>query len=179
MTVAFRELDPEADHAALLDVLTTEHWGHRLKPAMTEEDLREEIAHGHYVPGRSLAFLILLGDDVIGVVAAHDLDDPHSDPQLDFRLRERARGQGIGLEALRHITREVFERHPERLRIEGQTRQDNVAMRKVFARGGYVKEAVFRQAWPGEGGPYDGIGYAILRGDWESGTTTPIDWDEL
>lgn len=178
MSVAFRELDADRDFATLADLVTTETWSHRVKPRMTEEDLRDEIASGHYATGRSLAFLIEREGDVVGVVAAHEMADAHSDPQLDFRLRERARGQGLGLAALRHITAEVFARHPDKLRIEGQTRQDNVAMRKVFVRGGYVKEAVYRLAWPGDGGPYDGIGYGMLRGDWESGTTTPVAWDE-
>jgi RimJ/RimL family protein N-acetyltransferase len=179
VSVAFRELDPETDLAVLVDLLTTETWPHRVKPAMTEADVREELAHGHYVPGRSLAFLAELDGAVVGVVAAHEIDDEHSDPQLDFRVRERVRGQGIGLAALRHITAEVFARHPGALRIEGQTRQDNLAMRTVFVRGGYVKEAVYRRSWPDvDGTRYDGIGYAILRGDWETGTTTPVVWDE-
>ena len=109
---------------------------------------------------------------------ADGLADSGQDPQLDFRLRERVRGRGIGQAALRHITETVFSRHPRRQRIEGQTRRDNVAMRTVFARGGYVQEAVYRRGWPAAGGElHDGIGYAILRGDWESGTTTPVDWD--
>jgi RimJ/RimL family protein N-acetyltransferase len=87
------------------------------------------------------------------------------------------RGQGIGLAALRHITTVIFSRYPGTLRIEAQTRQDNHAMRTVFLRGGYVQEAVYRRGWPATGADvYDGIGYAILRSDWESGTTTPVEW---
>ncbi|MCT2583272.1 hypothetical protein [Actinophytocola gossypii] len=33
-----------------------------------------------------------------------------------------------------------------------------------------------REAWPGPDGPYDSVGYAILRRDWRTGTTTPVDW---
>ena len=175
--MTFRELDLERDWDALLDLVTTETWPHRTKPVVTEDILREEISHGHYEAGKTVAFLIERDGEVIGMVAAHELDDQHSDPQLDFRVRERARGHGVGRAALAHITGEVFARFPKVQRIEGQTRRDNVAMRKVFARGGYVQEAVYRQAWPGEGGPYDGIGYAILRSDFESGATTPLVWD--
>jgi RimJ/RimL family protein N-acetyltransferase len=177
VSVGFRELDPVADLPALVDLLTTETWPHRVKPVMTEADVHDEMSHGHYVPGRSLAFLVELDGEVVGVVAAHEIDDEHSDPQLDFRIRERARGMGVGLAALRHVTAELFARRPATLRIEGQTRRDNAAMRKVFVRGGYVQEAVYRQAWPGEGGPYDGIGYCLLRSDFESGATTPVVWD--
>lgn len=50
-------------------------------------------------------------------------------------------------------------------------------MRKTFERAGWVLEAVYRQAWPPDatGTRRDGLGYAILRGDWELGRATPID----
>ena len=39
-------------------------------------------------------------------------------------------------------------------------------------------KAVYRRAWPDRDGTYhDGIGYALLREDWERGTTTPVNWD--
>jgi RimJ/RimL family protein N-acetyltransferase len=51
-------------------------------------------------------------------------------------------------------------------------------MRTVLRRCGYVKEAHYRQGWPDQDGViHDGIGYALLRQDWERGTTTPVDWD--
>ncbi len=52
-------------------------------------------------------------------------------------------------------------------------------MRRTFVTCGYVKEAHYRQAWPSPGGTvYDAVGYAILRTDWQAGTTTPPDWDD-
>lgn len=42
-----------------------------------------------------------------------------------------------------------------------------------------MKEAHYRDAWPGaDGAVYDAAGYAILRRDWESGTTTVPHWDD-
>jgi RimJ/RimL family protein N-acetyltransferase len=80
---------------------------------------------------------------------------------------------------VRWLSGEVFGRWPGVRRIEAQTRRDNLAMRAVLGRCGYVKEAVYRRAWPGQDGTlHDGIGYALLREDWERGTTTPVDWDE-
>ena len=62
--------------------------------------------------------------------------------------------------------------------VEAQTRRDNLAIRAVLRRCGYVKEAHYRRAWPDQHGTvHDGIGYALLRQDWERGTTTPVDWD--
>jgi RimJ/RimL family protein N-acetyltransferase len=173
----FRRYDPEADFPFLVDLLTTETWTYRVKPRLTEADIVE--ARGDYGGDGDITELIVVGGEVAGFVRAFELGDEKSDPQLDFRLRERFRGRGLGTAALRHITAVVFEAYPKTIRIEGQTREDNLAMRRAFLRGGYVKEAVYRRAWPDEhGNRLDGIGYAVLRTDWESGTVTPVDWTE-
>ena len=65
-------------------------------------------------------------------------------------------------------------------RFEGQTREDNVAMRAVFLKSGWVKEAHYREGWPVDGGtPVASVAYAILRRDWENGTLTPVPWDDF
>ena len=175
---AFRPFERARDEAVLYDLLCTERWPLRVKSTLTEADVRYEIELGIYDNDDVLTFLIDVGDEVAGYVRADDLGQERSEPQLDFRLRERYRGQGIGRLALDFITREIFARYPQTRRIEGQTRRDNIAMRKVFVRGGYVMEAVYRRAWPTDDEHFDGIGYAILRSDWETGTTTPVEWDE-
>lgn len=173
----FRRYDRDGDFLALVELLTTETWTYRAKPRLTEMDVVE--AWGDYGGNGDITELIIVGDELAGFVRAFDLGDEKSDPQLDFRLRERFRGRGLGTAALRHITALVFGTYPEAIRIEGQTRHDNLAMHRAFLRGGYVQEAVYRRAWPdGNGSRLDGIGYAILRSDWESGTVTPVDWSE-
>lgn len=174
----FRPFDPERDTEAIVGLLSGEEWVYRPQRQIPEEAARKELADDRYEGPDVLTLMIELDGEVAGIARAEGLADEREDPQLDFRLREHARGRGIGLAALRHITAELFARHPAKNRIEGQTRRDNVAMRRVFERGGYVQEAVYRRAWPaGEEGPMDGIGYAMLRADWESGTTTPLEWD--
>lgn len=175
----FRDFDPAADRQELVDLLSGEEWTFRPQARISAEEALAQLDRGDYAGEGVLTAMIELDGAVVGFVRAEGLGDEREDPQLDFRLRERVRGRGIGLAALRHITAAVFGREPKTLRIEGQTRSDNVAMRKVFVRGGYVQEAVYRQAWPAAEGPRrDGIGYAILRSDWESGTTTPVVWDD-
>ena len=176
MTPSFRPFERARDEAALYDLLCRERWPHRVKTTLTEADVRHELELGVYDNEDVLTFLIDVEEELAGYVRADDLGKERTEPQLDFRLRERFRGQGLGPIALAFITREVFTRYPQTRRIEGQTRRDNVAMRKVFVRGGYVMEAVYRQGWPTDGEYHDGIGYAVLRSDWETGTLTPVDF---
>lgn len=49
-----------------------------------------------------------------------------------------------------------------------------------FLRAGFIKEAHYRQAWPDAGGdPLAAVAYAILRSNWEFGSTTTLDWNEF
>lgn len=173
----FRAFDPSTDTGALTDLLVTETWEFRVKPRLTETDVAAEVAAGVYSGESVLTLVIEVDDQFVGLARAFDLGQDRSDPQLDFRLRAALRGRGFGTEAVRSITTAVFDAHPQTTRIEGQTRSDNVPMRRAFRRAGYVQEAVYRQAWPGaDRNMYDGIGYAVLRSDWETGTITPVDW---
>ena len=113
----------------------------------------------------------------IGIAVLQDLTD--DTPLFDLRLAAGSRGRGRGLAALRALTEHVFATRPQTGRFEGQTREDNVAMRRTFQRAGFLKEAHYREAWPVDGGPpVASIGYGVLRRDWLSGTSTPLVWDD-
>ncbi|TCK64379.1 GNAT family protein [Curtobacterium sp. PhB136] len=119
---------------------------------------------------RGALLLFLTADDF-------DLSDPV--PLFDLRIAGSHRGHGLGVPALRALTDHVFRTLPEVTRFEGQTRDDNTAMRRVFGRAGWVKEAHYREGWPVAGGsPRASVGYGILRRGWETGTTTPAPWDD-
>lgn len=114
----------------------------------------------------------------IGFFRLEDISD--GSPLFDLRLSEAYRGRGLGTQILHAAADHVFRSMPAVRRFEGNTRRDNIAMRKTFVRAGWVKEAHYREGWPVEGGaPIDSVAYAILRRDWESGRTTPVVWDDL
>lgn len=168
----------EAEAGALVELITSETWDYFVYTNPTPEVVRDWIAQGWYSGDDSQTWWIVgAGGERVGLIRMHDLLD--STPQLDFRIRSAYRGQGIGTQALRWATEYLFTTLPEVLRIEGNTRQDNLAMRKTFRRCGYVKEVHYRSAWPTlDGARFDTIGYAILRQDWQSGTTTAVAWDD-
>jgi RimJ/RimL family protein N-acetyltransferase len=69
---------------------------------------------------------------------------------------------------------------PDVNRFEGQTREDNIAMRKTFLRCGWLKEAHYREGWPVDGGaPVASVAYSIIRRDWQTGQTTTFIWEDL
>jgi RimJ/RimL family protein N-acetyltransferase len=149
--------------------MTADEWPFHTEPKPDGAAVRARVAGGTYDD----AFWITDNTGRVGIVRLLDLDD--GTPLFDLRVRAAARGRGAGTTAVRWLTSHVFTNH-ETNRIEGTTRQDNHAMRRIFSKVGYVKEAHYRDAWPGPDHLYDSVGYAILRRDWEAGTMTAVDW---
>ena len=74
--------------------------------------------------------------------------------------------------ALRQNEKSVGEK--EKIRIEGYTRADNIAMRKCFISAGFVKEGYLRNAWENSDGTiYDTVLYGSIFEDWQTGSITP------
>jgi RimJ/RimL family protein N-acetyltransferase len=170
--------ESEAETAALVEVLTSEEWPFHGASRPSREKAEGWVAAGRFTGSEARSFWIREGDDaeaVVGLVTLRDLADPA--PAFDLRLRSAHRGRGFGPAAVRWLTEYLFTEFPGIRRIEGHTRRDNVAMQRVFERCGYVREAHHRQAWPSSDGTvYDAFGYAILRQDWLSGETTPVEF---
>jgi RimJ/RimL family protein N-acetyltransferase len=164
------------EHAAWLgEFLVSDSWPYHA--GTVDRDLvTERLREGYYDgPGRA-TFIITDGTQRIGLVRVEDLDDPT--PTFDLRIASAHRRQGNGTAALRELARWVFEMHDVE-RLEGTTRQDNVAMRRTFRTVGFVKEAHYRRGWPDRDGRLlDAVGYALLRTDWRDGTTTPVKWND-
>ncbi|WP_432156936.1 GNAT family N-acetyltransferase [Streptomyces sp. bgisy153] len=179
MELTYRRFDPAdaTDVDALVGFLTSDTWPFHGQAVVDEEGTRQRVAGGDFDGDGTRTFWIGAGEEVLGLVRLMDLED--ATPLFDLRLRSRDRGRGVGSRAVTWLTAYLFDTFPHVTRIEGTTRQDNVAMRRVFRACGYVKEAHYRQAWPTEDGTVcDAVGYAILRRDWRTGTTTLPDWDD-
>ncbi|ROS75923.1 RimJ/RimL family protein N-acetyltransferase [Curtobacterium sp. PhB130] len=172
-------LDPTgSDRGALLLFLTTEDFPFHVRRTISTADAERAIDGGAYRDDDHDTFW-LEHDELgrIGIARLEDLSDPV--PLFDLRIAGSHRGHGLGVPALLALTDHVFRTMPEVTRFEGQTRDDNTAMRRVFADAGWVKEAHYREGWPVAGGsPRASVGYGILRRDWETGTTTPVPWDD-
>ncbi|MEU7479760.1 GNAT family protein [Lentzea sp. NPDC042327] len=159
---------------ALADFLAGEPWPFHANATVDRADVLDRVRSGYY----DETYWIEVAGERAGIVRLFDLGD--ETPMFDLRVGARHRGRGLGRAAVRWLTDKLFTELAHVQRIEATTRQDNLAMRRVFAQCGYVKEAHYRRAWPdGEGRRFDSVGYAVLRHDWRTGTTTVPDFHDL
>jgi RimJ/RimL family protein N-acetyltransferase len=179
MSVKLTRVDPHSrDVDGLIDFFTTEEFPFHAGPSgWSEETVRERIANGYFVDEENETFWIVHSElGKIGLVRLEDLRD--ETPMFDLRLAGRFRGRGLGIEVLEAIAAHIFSNTPA-IRLEGQTREDNHAMRSVFDRAGWTKEAHYRRSWPvASGDPLDSIAYAILREEWETGVSGELHWHD-
>lgn len=174
--ISFTRIEPEVESDALIAFVTSNTWPFHMNSNPSAEYIRDAIADGAYRNSENDSYWI---DHVelgrIGFFRLEDLED--DTPVFDLRLDQKYRGRGLGVEILVRATGWVFDKFPRIRRFEGQTREDNVAMRKTFLKAGWVKEAHYRQGWPVDGGePLASVAYAVLRSDWENGSTTLVPW---
>ncbi|MGE7185749.1 GNAT family N-acetyltransferase [Peribacillus sp. NPDC006672] len=163
----------------LIDWLTSDRWDYYVNPVPTRDRIISAIDEGNYHSDESRTFWIQNPQTIknVGLIRVYDLLDQSA--MFDLRIKTANRGTGIGKKAVCWLTEHVFNTYPKIIRIEGQTRQDNIPMRKVFRTCGYLKEAHYRACWKTESNEYlDSIGYGILRSDFEKGMVTPVQWND-
>lgn len=180
MTVSLHTMDIRGkDRADFIDFMSSNEFPFHMMPRPTKESTAERIEKGSYDDEDHEPYWVVDSDEGrIGVCILEDLTE--DSPLFDVRLGEKYRGAGYGQQAVKAITDHVFTTMDKVNRFEGQTREDNIAMRKLFLRLNFLKEAHYREGWPVEGSePKASVAYAILRKDWESGTVTPFVWEDL
>lgn len=177
MRITLRRMTAD-DAGAVTGFLSSNRFPFHVNPAPSPAQAAARVAAGDFWNPESQGYWIQADGTDIGLAVLEDLGDEN--PVFDLRLAEAHRGKGLGVDVVRALCRLVFTEMPEVFRFEGQTREDNLAMRRTFLRAGFVKEAHYRQAWPtADGDRAASVAYAILRSDWESGTVTPLVFDDL
>jgi RimJ/RimL family protein N-acetyltransferase len=178
--IRFTEIDvgDVADRAALIEFLIAHEYPFHLVRRPDRETVESWIEAGRYSGEDNRPLWIAADETRVGLLVVQDLVS--NAPLFDLRLATEWRGVGLGSQVLLALATYVFTSLPAVNRLEGQTREDNIAMRKSFMRSGFVKEAHYREAWPTEdGGAVASTAYGILRRDWQTGRTTTFEWDDL
>jgi RimJ/RimL family protein N-acetyltransferase len=166
------------DRAELIEFLIAHEYSFHLVRRPDREIVERWIEAGRYSGDENRPLWIDADEGRVGLVVLEELVS--NAPLFDLRLATEWRGVGLGSEVLQALATYVFTSMPEVNRLEGHTREDNIAMRKSFLRSGFVKEAHYREAWPTETGvPVASTAYGILRRDWQTGRTTTFEWNDL
>lgn len=176
MKIKIEKFSP-SEKELLVEFLISDTWPFHIFEKPDPEKIREYFDKGLYDDDDNQTFWIFSDKgDRIGMIRLFDLTMHY--PMFDLRIKSAYRRKGLGEKALRWLAEYVFETWPEKTRLEGETRRDNIAMRSLFRKCGFVKEAQYRKSWPDQqGNVYDGIGYGLLKKDWEQNKVTPVDWD--
>ena len=76
-------------------------------------------------------------------------------------------GRGVGYEALGLWSQYLFDEMPEIARLDLRTWSGNADMMRLALKLGYSEEARFRKARIVGDQYYDGLGYGVLREEWQ------------
>lgn len=98
---------------------------------------------------------------------------------FDLRILTAYRGQGIGAATVRWLADRIFTSR-SCSRIEANTRQDNVAMRRALLGCGWAKESHYRASWPDRTGTviHDAVDYGHPARRLARWNKTPVNWDD-
>lgn len=160
----------------LVRLLTENEWPYHADMSVEENTVRKAVEKGYYADGRE-TFWIIEDEEKVGLLIINDIDD--TIPLFDLRLAATTRGKGLGVKALKWMQDYLFG-EKNKIRIEGYTRADNIAMRKCFTRAGFVKEGYLRNAWENSDGTVsDTVLYGAIYNDWKNATVTPNKMNEV
>ena len=177
MDVTFMLLS-DKDVEELVKFLTTNSFPYHRITAPSEELVRQLIVDGRFDADGVRTYWVYGDNQRLGLAIVERLGSQC--PTFDLRLVEEARGQGDGVPVLQALTSMVFTDRPEAHRFAGRTREDNIAMRKTLLRTGFIKEGHLREEWPlPDGSRLAEVVYSRLRSDWEAGTVTRFEWEDL
>ena len=167
----------------LVDILVNNPWEFHSGKGWTREMVEEEIKSGYFSSVDKKTFFLSDEKKTIGFIRIFDLGDDIFDdetPLFDIRIKREFRGKGFGKQAVDLAIEFVFNTYTNKNRFEATTRHDNIAMRKVLEKCGFVKEAHYRQSWPDKNNvKVDTVGYGILRTDWQNNSRTDVNWNDM
>ena len=111
---------------------------------------------------------IALGILLIGALSRYWISKETHWPAVGIDIYDPAWwGKGIGFEALTLWCDHLFGAMPEIVRIDLRTWSGNERMIRLAQRLGFKEEARFRNARIVNGEYYDGLGFGVLRREWE------------
>ncbi|MDC3379485.1 GNAT family N-acetyltransferase, partial [Planctomycetota bacterium] len=154
----------ETEGEALAAWVAADTWPFHGTANPTAEQVEGWIAKGVFTGDDNQTLWIQEGDERVGLLAFHEIDD--ATPIFDLRLRSAVRGRGFGKQALALVAEHAFAQL-DKTRVEGHTRVDNLPMINVFQACGWTRESHTRECWPdAQGTLLDALTFGLLRREW-------------
>lgn len=104
-------------------------------------------------------------DELVGEAVLWGIDTHHRSAHVGLSLRPAARGRGLGVDAVRVLTRYGFDTLGLR-RLQIETLSDNAAMIAIAERVGYRREGQLRASAWANGAFHDEVIYGLLADEW-------------
>ena len=126
------------------------------------DNIEKEV--GEEFIGADQVFVIELDGEVVGVIQYGEEDDPmYRHANVDIFLATSCYGRGLGTEAIRVLSRHLFEeRHHHRLTIDPAT--DNMAAIRAYEKVGFSRVGIMRKYERGpDGFWHDGLLMDLLQ----------------
>ena len=169
--VTVRPLRPEEIDRVMEDTVPAwVAWGS--DPQEARRRIRERLERSGELTERGLDLGIEVDGRLVGDVQARIDSLPKGAFELGIGLfDERDRRHGLGREAIGLVTAHLFDSLGAR-RVQLSTDVENVGMRRVAERIGFVHEGDLRAFWPEDDGDHDYAMYGMTRSDYERAAHT-------
>lgn len=179
MRITLRELQFVDLEAVLYWLHPSQKW-HELDgpyyPPTPEEELpnlistwAKEIASPKKPLARRLAITLAETNAIIGLVTRYWISEETNWTAIGVSIWNPEHwGKAYGYEALGLWAEYLFAHEPRFVRLDARTWSGNLGMMRLAEKLGFKQEAVFRKARIVNGVYYDGLGYGILREEWQA-----------
>ena len=181
-SVKVKEVQKE-EASELAKWLASDHWPTFIGDYSSESELLDKIKSGAYIglgdePEERSFWIINAHHEKVGLIELYELSELA--PSFSIRIQSARRKKGYGRGGLNWLCGYFFESYPSKRRLEAQTREDNIGMRKLLEEFHFVLEGYYRFAWPTDNGdPLASVAYGLLREDWKNQKQSAIQWDRV
>lgn len=109
-------------------------------------------------------WFVMHESDLVGQVSLQNVNSTMLTGEVAYTIAPTARSKGVATEAVRILTKHIFEKSQLR-RLFAHVHVENLASRRVLEKNGYLQEGLLRQHFIVNGKPTDQVLYAILRSE--------------
>lgn len=113
--------------------LSSQVWKFYEEENISITSINNKLEKNHFLNTKTKTYLCYENNELLGMIRYFDLEDIDDEiPMFDIKVNEKSRGKGIGTYLLLNSLKIIFEKYSKIQKIEATTREDNIAMQKLF-----------------------------------------------